>query len=110
MLEKGAEEAVKHYHELQKNKKSEYNFQPRELNRLGYDLLYRKKMVKEAIEIFKLNIEVYPKYANGYDSLGEAYMVNGDKKLAIKFYAKSLEMDPDNTNAVDKLNELMKMK
>ncbi len=110
VVEKGAEEAVKQYHELQKNKKNEYNFQPVELNRLAYDLLYRKKMVKEAIEIFKLNLEVYSKYANGYDSLGEAYMVNGDKKLAIKYYARSLEMDPNNTNAVEKLSELMKMK
>jgi len=110
VVEKGAEEAVKQYYELQKNKKNEYNFQPVELNRLGHDLLYRKKMVKEAIEIFKLNIEVYPKYANGYDSLGEAYMVNRDKKPAIRAYAKSLEMDPNNTNAVEKLSELMKMK
>jgi tetratricopeptide (TPR) repeat protein len=80
------------------------------LNRLGYDLLYRKKMVKEAIEIFKLNIEVYPEYANGYDSLAEGYMVNGDKELAIKYYEKALEMDPKNTNAVEKLSELKKKK
>jgi CubicO group peptidase (beta-lactamase class C family) len=110
VVEKGAEEAVKKYHELQKNKENEYNFQPVELNRLGYDLLYRKKMVKEAIEIFKLNIEVYPEYANGYDSLAEGYMVNGDKELAIKYYEKALEMDPKNTNAVEKLSELKKKK
>jgi tetratricopeptide (TPR) repeat protein len=110
VVKKGMEEAVKHYHELQKNKENEYNFQPVELNRLGYDLLYRKKMVREAIEIFKLNIEVYPEYANGYDSLGEGYMVNGDKELAIKYYTKALEMDPKNTNAVEKLKELRKMK
>jgi CubicO group peptidase (beta-lactamase class C family) len=110
VVKKGVEEAVKQYHELQKNKKDDYNFRPEEMNRLGYDLLYRKKMVKEAIEIFKLNIEVYPEYANGYDSLGEGYMVNGDKELAIKYYGKALEMDPKNKNAVEKLKELMKMK
>ena len=63
-----------------------------------------------AIEIFKLNLKVYPKYANGYDSLAEAYMINGDKTLAIKNYAKSLELNPKNTNAVEKLKELMKEK
>ena len=40
--------------------------------------------MKDAIEIFKLNVAAYPEASNPYDSLGEAYMVNGDKKLAIK--------------------------
>lgn len=41
------------------------------LNSLGYQLISLER-VADAIEIFKLNIEVYPKNANGYDSLGEA--------------------------------------
>jgi predicted Zn-dependent protease len=49
---------------------------------------------------------MYPKYANGYDSLAEAYMENGEMKKAIKFYAKSLELDLNNTNAIEKLNEI----
>ena len=57
-----------------------------------------------------LLIEMYPKYPNGYDSLAEAYMVKGDKDLAIKNYAKSLELNPKNTNAIEKLNELVKKK
>jgi len=76
---------------------------------LGYHLL-RKKKNKDAIEIFKLNVEVHPKYANGYDSLAEAYMENGEDKLAIKNYAKSLELNPNNKNAVEKLNKLMNIK
>ena len=82
------------------------NFQPRELNTVGYVVLQEMKDPKGAIAIFKLNIEVYPKYANGYDSLAEAYMENGEMKKAIKFYAKSLELDPNNTNAIEKLNEI----
>jgi tetratricopeptide (TPR) repeat protein len=75
---------------------------------LGYYLLSEKKRIEDAIEIFKLNIKVFPKYANGYDSLAEAYMVSGNKTLAIENYTKSLELDPNNTNAVEKLNELTK--
>ncbi|MGH9906168.1 MAG: DUF3471 domain-containing protein [Pyrinomonadaceae bacterium] len=44
--------------------------------------------------------------SNTYDSLGEAYMVNGDKELAIQNYKKSLELNPQNTNAVDMIKRL----
>ena len=79
------------------------------MNNLGYQLLNIKK-VKEAIEIFKLNIEVYPKAFNPYDSLGEAYMINGEKELAIKNYAKSLELNPKNTKAIVMLKKISEMK
>jgi cytochrome c-type biogenesis protein CcmH/NrfG len=62
--------------------------------------------VKEAIEIFKLNVEAYPQGFNTYDSLGEAYMVNGDKELAIQNYKKSLELNPQNSNATAMLKKL----
>ncbi len=43
---------------------------------------------------------------NTYDSLGETYMENGDKNLAIQNYKKSLELNPKNTGAVEKLKKL----
>jgi len=107
--EKDLEAAIKQYEELKREHPKEYNFLPTELNRLGYHLLERKKRIKDAIEILKLNVKVHPKYSNGYDSLAEAYMINGEKLLAIKNYAKSLELNPNNRNAVEKLNELMKI-
>ena len=45
-------------------------------------------------------------YGNDWDSLAEAYMTKGDKDLAIKYYEKSLQLDPSNTNAVDQLKKL----
>ena len=45
---------------------------------------------------------------NVYDSLAEAYAKNGQKQLAIESYHKSIELDPKNQNAVDKLKELEK--
>jgi tetratricopeptide (TPR) repeat protein len=66
------------------------------------------KKIKETIEIFKLNVEVYPQSYNVYDSLAEAYMINGEKELAIKNYEKSLELNPKNTNAIEMLKKLKK--
>ena len=52
---------------------------------------------------------MFPKGFNTYDSLGEAYMENGDKSLAIQNYKKSLELNPKNTHAVEKLKKLEAM-
>jgi carboxyl-terminal processing protease len=75
------------------------------LNNLGY-LFLGIKLTKPAIEVLDLNVKKFPQSSNVYDSLGEAYMNAGDKKLAIENYEQSLEMDPKNTNAVEKLKEL----
>ena len=53
-----------------------------ELNTLGYSLLKRGKSI-ESVKIFRLALEIYPRSANLYDSLGEVYMINGDNENAI---------------------------
>ena len=75
------------------------------MNSLGYRYL-RSKKVKEAIEIFKLNVEDFPASWNVYDSLGEAYMVRGDKDLAVKNYQRSIELNPKNDNGIKMLQKL----
>jgi CubicO group peptidase (beta-lactamase class C family) len=75
------------------------------LNGVGYELL-RNGLVDDAVSVFRLNVELYPDYANGYDSLGEAYMTAGENELAIENYEKSLELDPENDNAVEMLQRL----
>jgi tetratricopeptide (TPR) repeat protein len=89
------------------NRKKEFKYwhSEREINIWGYSFLNNNEITK-AIEIFKLNIELFPTSANVYDSLGEAYLKNGDEKSAIKNYKKSLELNPDNTNAITVLKEL----
>lgn len=101
----GPEAAIQAYKKKRKRDKDTYTFEEGELNGMGYQLLGMKE-IKAAIEVFKLNVELYPKSFNVYDSLGEAYMVNGDIELAIDNYKKSLELNPGNTNAVEKLKEL----
>ena len=57
-------------------------------------------------KVFKINTEYYPESANAYDSLGEAYMKNGQLKLAISSYEKSLELNPENANAKEMIAKL----
>ena len=75
------------------------------LNQIGYALL-RGDLVEEAIAVFELNVEAYPDAFNVYDSLGEAYIVAGETDKAIRNYERSLELNPQNTNAVEKLRRL----
>jgi CubicO group peptidase (beta-lactamase class C family) len=107
IAEKGIDAAVEQYRELKRTQLERYNFNEpeRTLNVIGYALLEQRKM-KEAIGVFKLNVEMFPQSPNPYDSLAEAYMQNGDKELAIGNYKKSLALDPKNTNAVDMLKKL----
>lgn len=64
-----------------------------ELNAYGYELLGNNQHDK-AIEIFILATEKYPKSANVWDSLGEAYATKGDKNNAIKNFKKALSLNP----------------
>jgi CubicO group peptidase (beta-lactamase class C family) len=103
--EKGIEAGIAQYRELKAKQSSTYDFAEPELNRLGYQLL-RTGKAKEAIEIFKLNVEAYPKSFNAYDSLGEAYTTINERELAIQNYKKSVELNPNNTGAVETLKRL----
>jgi hypothetical protein len=101
----GMDAAAKQYHDLKAAKAAAYNFDEDELNALGYQLLGAKKF-KEAIRILQLNVEAYPQSSNVYDSLGEAYMDDGDKPQAIANYQKSLQLNPKNSGAVQRLRKL----
>ncbi|MES2409858.1 MAG: serine hydrolase [Bacteroidota bacterium] len=93
---------------FKENKKSEtYAIKEDEMNSLGYEFLQSGK-VKEAIEIFKLNVEAFPSSGNCYDSLGEAYLADGDRKLALLNYKKSVELDPSNENGKKIILEISK--
>ncbi len=76
-----------------------------DVNRWGYELL-QGGSVKEAVEVFKLNAEIYPQSANTYHSLAEAYAISGNKELAINNYKKVLELNPQNKDAAELLKKL----
>ncbi len=81
-----------------------------DLNTYGYNLIAQNK-IKEAIDVFKLNVKKHPESWNVYDSLGEALAQSGDKKGGIDNYNKALKMVKDDANKkriediLKKLNE-----
>jgi outer membrane protein assembly factor BamD (BamD/ComL family)/uncharacterized membrane protein len=101
----GIDQAVQQYHDLKAAEPATYNFDEDQLNALGYDQLRAKKF-KEAIRIFQLNVDAYPQSSNVYDSLGEAYMDDGNKAEAIGNYQQSLRLNPKNGNAAHMLRTL----
>jgi predicted negative regulator of RcsB-dependent stress response len=82
----------------QDNDKPKFDISENQINILGY-LLMRQEKNQDALKFFKLNTELYPNGFNTYDSYGECLLKLGDTENGIKAYQKSLELNPDNTNA-----------
>ena len=76
-----------------------------ELNDWGYRLLAFGKP-RTALAVLKLTTDLHPASGNAFDSLADAYEVNGDKVAAIANYRRSLALDPTNRNAVQRLAKL----
>jgi CubicO group peptidase (beta-lactamase class C family) len=89
---------------LQKQDAS-FKLTEKELNGWAYKLVAEGK-VKEALPVFKLNTDLYPKSGNAFDSLAEVQEMLGDNANALKNYKISLRLDPDNKNAVTQINKL----
>jgi tetratricopeptide (TPR) repeat protein len=75
-----------------------------DLNSCGYVLL-RRKDVKEAITVFRINVSLFPQSANCFDSLGEAYLVAGLKDKSKACYQRVLELDPQHAHAKAQLEK-----
>jgi len=105
VLEKGLE-AIKEYY---KNLSGKYGFEiharVQTLNLLGFNLIQEKKF-EEAIEVFKHCISVYPDFWMAYHNLAYCYQQTGDRELAIKNYEKTLQLNPDNQVAAERLKKL----
>lgn len=68
------------------------------LNNIAYQV-GNAGMFDEAMALLSTAIEMYPKEANLYDSLGEFQLRKGDKVRALAWYQKALEVDPNFSNA-----------
>ena len=105
LVRDGVAAAIKRYHDLKVAQPPQYDFGENELNLLGYILMNRNRL-DDAIQVLKLNTEIYPSSFNVFDSYGEVLVAVGDTLNAIKNYKKSLKLNPKNTNAVAVLKQL----
>jgi len=100
------EERIALFYRLKKENPKGYDFENEDqLNMYGYSLLWENK-VEDALAIFALIVSEFPLSANAYDSLGEAYLAKGNKKLSLLNYEKSLELNPDNFGAEDQIERI----
>ncbi len=105
LMEKGVEPARTIFREVKKNDPDFNVFDEDTLNGIAENLIAQKKNA-QAIEILKLNAEANPDYWLIYDLMGRAHMSDGNKALAVESFKKSLELNPENTNAVEMLKTL----
>ncbi|MEP7166082.1 MAG: serine hydrolase [Ferruginibacter sp.] len=100
----GYKNAIEEVNKFRKTYK-DFELTENEINSWGYKLIKQKRMT-DALEIFKLNVYLYPSSANAFDSLGEIYAGYGNTELAIKNYEQSLKLDPQNKNAGEQIKKL----
>ena len=81
----------KHYKKVSKKYDYEIAAPENTINQLGYTYLANNDF-DDAIAVFKENVERFPKSANVYDSLGEAYEKAGQDDLAESNYKKAVEI------------------
>lgn len=99
----GIEKAKAHF---RKKKKSEQLLEFLMRNK-GFEYLDNSKP-EIAIQIFEMNVYVYPNSAKALQGLGEGYMETGKNELALKYFNESLKINPDNQFVkamVKRLNE-----
>ena len=101
------EDLIPLFQNLQKENPS-LSFREIRLNNLGLQLMFHPGKTEQSIKVFLLATYLYPESANLFDSLAEAYLYANKPKEAIVAFEKSLALNPENMNAVNRLKELKK--
>jgi CubicO group peptidase (beta-lactamase class C family) len=100
----GYRNAITSFNKIKKTNAG-FNLPENEVNGWGYKLI-KQGRIKDAVEIFKLNVYLYPASANAFDSLGETFAELSDAENSIKNYEQSLKLNPENINARNQIQKL----
>ncbi len=107
LLNKEYNKALAGYLSIQQKDSLDKTIRESTINSLGYNMLNDKKY-NIAIETFKINIKLYPKSSNTYDSLADAFLRKKDTVNAINFYNKALSINPENSSSRRMLKRITK--
>ena len=77
------------------------------VNDIGFFMLQGHKLPKKALAYLEMNVKFYPNDSKSYVALGDYYLLQKNRKKALFFFTKAIEMD-GNSDAQKKLNELRK--
>jgi len=92
--------------ELLQNKANEIDYLESRINEYAYYLMNYEK--NDALELYKLNVELFPNSANAHYRLGDAYLKTDNKEMAIESFEHCLELKPDSQRAKEILLRLSK--
>lgn len=104
-FDRGIESACAAYFAMKKEHERFVDLDEFFLNQKGFQLLQAGDIAR-AVGIFKICVGLFPASWNAHDSLAEAYLVAGETELAKTHYRKSLELNPQNGNAKQRIEEL----
>lgn len=105
LAQEGFDHALAVYHRVQQQDAT-FTLPEGTLNTWGYQLLRDAHDLPAALAIFRLGTELYPTSFNLFDSLGEADELNHDSAAASTHYRRSLELNPENSHAQQRLQIL----
>lgn len=77
------------------------------INDQGYKFMQLQRY-DEAIKVFTLNTQLFPDAWNTWDSLADAYMKKGERQIALGYFKKSLQLNPENAYAKEMAESLAK--
>jgi SAM-dependent methyltransferase len=97
ILQSGPEEGRKLF-EIIKTDTLHYNLAEETFLNLGYEF-YGRRTLPEAIVCLKMGVSLYPESEGLYFSLGEMYLIHGDKEKSRENFKHSLELNPENKGA-----------
>ena len=68
----------------------------------------RNGNAKDAVDVFKMNVEAYPSSANTYDSLSDAYLALGNTAEALRYAEQAIAMLAKDVEAPDNFKKLVR--
>jgi len=105
IIAEGIDPAIKIYEDIIENQADNYTIKEHDFLKLGFRYLKENKTI-EAIAIFKICINAFPESWMAFDLYADALNENNQLEKALENYKKSIELNPENDNVVNKIKIL----